>query len=246
MVTSKKFHFIAIGGSVMHNLAIALSQGGHQVSGSDDDIQDPSKSNLAKHNLLPKEFGWFPDKIDSTLNGVILGMHATKDNPELAKAQSLGIPIFSFPEFIYNQAVDKQRIVICGSHGKTTITALIIHVLNFYNRKFDYIIGAQQEGMENNVRLSEAPIIIIEGDEYLSSPLDPTAKFLKYKHHIAVVSGIAWDHANVFATREKYIQQFELLADATPKCGTLIYNSEDPVSETIGKIERVDVQSISY
>lgn len=242
----QKFHFIAIGGSVMHNLAIALSQQGHQISGSDDDIQDPSKSKLSKHNLLPPALGWFPDKIDNTINAVILGMHAKKDNPELLKAESLGLPILSFPEFIYNQSINKQRIVICGSHGKTTITALLIHVLSFFNRKFDYVIGAQQEGMENTVKLTDAPIILIEGDEYLSSPLDPTAKFLKYHHHMAIISGIAWDHANVFPTSAAYEQQFELLADASPKCGTIIYNSDDKVVEKIAKKERADVQTIGY
>ncbi|MEZ4944156.1 MAG: Mur ligase family protein [Cyclobacteriaceae bacterium] len=242
----QKFHFIAIGGSVMHNLAIALSQQGHQISGSDDDIQDPSKSKLSKHNLLPSALGWFPDKIDNTINAVILGMHAKKDNPELLKAESLGLPILSFPEFIYNQSINKQRIVICGSHGKTTITALLIHVLSFFNRKFDYVIGAQQEGMENTVKLTDAPIILIEGDEYLSSPLDPTAKFLKYHHHMAIISGIAWDHANVFPTSAAYEQQFELLADASPKCGTIIYNSDDKVVEKIAKKERADVQTIGY
>lgn len=242
----QKFHFIAIGGSVMHNLAIALHAQGHHVSGSDDEIVDPSKSLLAKHDLLPSTFGWFPEKIDQTINAVILGMHAKKDNPELLKAKSLGIPVYSFPEFIYNQSVDKQRIVIGGSHGKTTITAIIIHVLTFHQRKFDYVIGAQQEGLENTVQLSNAPIIIIEGDEYPCSPLDSTAKFLKFQHHIAILSGIAWDHANIFPTRDVYIRQFELLADSTPKGGTLIYNSEDSVAETIGKIERADVQSIPY
>lgn len=242
----QKFHFIAIGGSVMHNLAIALSQQGHHVSGSDDDIQDPSKSKLSKYDLLPPELGWYPDKIDNSINAVILGMHAKKDNPELLKTQSLGIPLLSFPEFIYNQSVNKQRIVICGSHGKTTITALLIHVLSFFNRKFDYVIGAQQDGMENTVKLTDAPIILIEGDEYLSSPLDPTAKFLKYQHHMAIISGIAWDHANVFATSADYEKQFELLADASPKCATLIYNTDDKLVEKIAKKERADVQVIGY
>lgn len=246
MSQPQKFHFIAIGGSVMHNLAIALSQQGHHVSGSDDDIQDPSKSKLKQHHLLPPNLGWFPDKIDSSTNAVILGMHAKNDNPELLKAQSLHLPILSFPDFIYNQSEDKQRIVIGGSHGKTTITALTVHVLSFHQRKFDYVIGAQQDGMENTVKLTDAPIIIIEGDEYLSSPLDPTAKFLKYHHHIAIISGIAWDHANVFPSKADYSKQFDLFADATPKCGTLIYNSEDPATEAIGKKERTDVQSIGY
>ncbi len=246
MSTHKKFHFIAIGGSVMHNLAIALSQHGHLVSGSDDDIHDPSKSKLIKHNLLPDQMGWFPEKIDKTVHAVILGMHAKKDNPELLKAQSLQVPIYSLPEFIYSQSIDKQRIAICGSHGKTTITAILIHILAFHNRKFDYVIGAQQPGMENTVKLSDAPIILIEGDEYFSSPLDQTAKFLKYQHHMAVISGIAWDHANVFPSRDTYIKQFELLADASPKCGTIIYNEEDPIAAKIGKTERTDVQSIPY
>jgi len=246
MSIHKKFHFIAIGGSVMHNLAIALSQQGHHVTGSDDDIQDPSKSKLSKNNLLPNELGWFPDKIDTSIDAVILGMHAKKDNAELLKAQSLKIPIYSFPEFIYSQSLDKQRIVIGGSHGKTTIAAILIHVLSFHKRKFDYVIGAQQAGIENTVKLSDAPVILIEGDEYLSSPIDPTAKFLKYHHHMAIISGIAWDHANVFPAREDYIKQFELLADASPKCGTIIYNSEDPIVEKIGKAERADVQSIPY
>ncbi len=242
----QKVHFIAIGGSVMHNLAIALKTQGHQVSGSDDEIVDPSKSLLGKHNLLPPALGWFPDKIDQTIDAVILGMHAKKDNLELSKALALGIPVYSFPEFIHSQSIDKQRIVIGGSHSKTTITAIIIHVLSYHRRKFDYVIGARQESLENTVKLSDDPIMIIEGDEYPCSPLDGTAKFLKFQHHIAVLSGIAWDHANVFPTREGYIKQFELLADATPKGGTLIYNSEDSVTETIGKIERVDVQSIPY
>ncbi len=246
MFHPRKFHFISIGGSVMHNLAISLSEQGHLVSGSDDEIHDPSRSLLAKHKLLPEKMGWFPERIDASIQGIILGMHAKKDNPELIKAQELGLPVYSFPEFIYNQSIDKQRIVICGSHGKTTITALIIHVLSFHHRKFDFVLGARQNGMENSVKLSDAPIIIIEGDEYLSSALDRTAKFLKYKHHIAVISGIAWDHANVFPTKTDYNKQFELLADETPKCGTLIYNTEDQLVETIGKIERPDVQAIPY
>lgn len=242
----KKFHFIAIGGSVMHNLAITLLNKGYTITGSDDEIVDPSKSVLSKHGLLPEAPGWHPDKINKDLDGVILGMHAKKDNPELLKAQSLGLPIYSFPEFIYNQSLDKQRIVIGGSHGKTTITAIVIHVLSFHKRKFDYVIGAAQDGLDNTVKLSDAPIIIIEGDEYPCSPLDLTAKFLKYQHHMAVLSGIAWDHANVFPTKEQYTKQFELLADSTPKGGTLVYNSEDPYTETIGKIERADVQAIPY
>lgn len=246
MSQSKKIHFIAIGGSVMHNLAITLSKQGFIVTGSDDDIQDPSRSLLRQHHLLPAAFGWFPEKIDRSLEAVILGMHARKDNPELLKALEVGVPVFSFPEFIYSQCIDKQRIVVGGSHGKTTITAIIAHVLSCFNRKFDLVIGASLTGMENSVKLSDAPIIVIEGDEYLSSSLDLTPKFLKYQHHMAIISGIAWDHANVFGTREEYNIQFERFADATPKGGTLIYNEEDPQSNRIGQIDRPDIQSIPY
>ncbi|MBA4056499.1 MAG: peptidoglycan synthetase, partial [Marivirga sp.] len=242
----QKIHFIAIGGSVMHNLAIALKQAGHEVSGSDDEIHDPSRTTLKSHGLLPDKEGWNPDKLDKSLDAVILGMHARKDNPELLKAQELGLKIYSFPEYIYEQSKDKQRIVIAGSHGKTTITAIVIHVLHHYKRKFDYVIGARIKGIENSVKLSNAPIIVIEGDEYLSSALDPTPKFLRYKHHIGLISGIAWDHANVFHAEEEYMKQFDLFADETPKGGILIYCDQDSLALIIGKKERVDVQSISY
>src|SRR5688572_18707501 len=212
----QKIHFIAIGGSVMHNLAIALKQAGHEVSGSDDEIFEPSRTALSQHGLLPKNDGWHPDKLDKSIDAVMLGMHASKDNPELLKAQQLGLKIFSFAEYIYEHARDKHRLVIAGSHGKTTITAIIIHVLNYFNRKLDYVIGDRVRGIENTVRLSAAPLIVLEGDEYLASALDPTPKFLKYQHHIGLISGIAWDHANVFPTEEEYIQQFALLADQTP------------------------------
>jgi len=242
----QKIHFIAIGGSVMHNLAIALKQAGHEVSGSDDEIHDPSRTTLKSHGLLPDKEGWNPDKIDKSLNAVILGMHARKDNPELLKAQELGLKVYSFPEYIYEQSRDKQRIVIAGSHGKTTITAIVIHVLNYCNRKFDYVIGAQVKGISNAVKLSDAPIIVIEGDEYLSSALDPTPKFLRYKHHIGLISGVAWDHVNVFHAEEEYMKQFDLFADETPKGGTLFYCEQDSLALIIGKKERSDVQSISY
>jgi UDP-N-acetylmuramate: L-alanyl-gamma-D-glutamyl-meso-diaminopimelate ligase len=243
----QKIHFIAIGGSVMHNLAIALKAAGHQVTGSDDEIFEPSSSALSKHGLLPPKEGWFPDKIDKSLDIVMLGMHAAKDNPELIKAQSLGLKICSFPEYIYEHSKDKQRIVIAGSHGKTTITAIIIHVLNHCKRKFDYVIGARVRGIENTVRLSEdAPIIVIEGDEYLSSALDPTPKFLRYQHHIGLISGIAWDHYNVFPNEEDYVRQFDLFADQTPKGGTLIYCEQDSLSLMIGKKERPDVSEVTY
>jgi len=230
----------------MHNLAIALKQDGHDVSGSDDEIFDPSRSTLIKHGLLPDKDGWHPEKLDHTFDAVILGMHAKKDNPELAKAQQLGLPIFSFPEYIYNHSKNKQRVVIAGSHGKTTITAIIIHVLNFLKHKFDYVIGAKVNGIENTVKLSDAPIIIIEGDEYLSSALDPAPKFVRYQHHLGLISGISWDHANVFPTEEDYVKQFDLFADQTPKGGILIYCEQDSMELIIGKKERSDVLAIPY
>jgi UDP-N-acetylmuramate: L-alanyl-gamma-D-glutamyl-meso-diaminopimelate ligase len=242
----QKIHFIAIGGSVMHTLAIAVKQAGNTVTGSDDEITDPSKSKLLKHNLLPEKEGWFPERLDRSYDAVILGMHAKGDNPELKKAQELGLPVYSFPDYIFEQSKDKQRIVIAGSHGKTTITAMILHVLNFHHREFDYVIGAQVPGLENNVRLSNASVIIIEGDEYLTSPLDPVPKFLKYQHHVGVVSGVAWDHANVFPTEQSYIDQFSRFADATPKAGILIYCETDPIAARICSKERPDITSIPY
>jgi UDP-N-acetylmuramate: L-alanyl-gamma-D-glutamyl-meso-diaminopimelate ligase len=242
----QKIHFIAIGGSVMHNLAIALKQAGHTISGSDDEIFEPSRSALTKHGLFPNKAGWHPERLDKSIDIVMLGMHASKDNPELIKAQELGLKIYSFPEFIYEQSKDKQRVVIAGSHGKTTITAIIIHVLNYFNRNFDYVIGARVRGIEHTVKLSDAPIIVIEGDEYLASTLDPTPKFLKYQHHIGLISGIAWDHANVFPTEEEYVRQFDLFADQTPKGGILIYCEQDSMALIIGKKERTDVTEIAY
>jgi UDP-N-acetylmuramate: L-alanyl-gamma-D-glutamyl-meso-diaminopimelate ligase len=242
----QRIHFIAIAGSVMHNLAIALKVAGHEVTGSDDEIFEPARTALAKHGMLPEKEGWHPEKISRETDVVMLGMHAHKDNPELLKAQELGLKISSFPDYIYEESKDKQRIVIAGSHGKTTITAIIIHVLNACNRKFDYVIGARVRGIEQTVKLSDAPVIIIEGDEYLSSALDPTPKFLRYQHHIGLISGIAWDHANVFPSEEEYVKQFDLFADQTPKGGVLIYCDQDSMALIIGKKERNDVTAISY
>ncbi len=245
-VKLQKIHFIAIGGSVMHNLAIALKESGHTITGSDDEIYEPSRSFLQQQGLLPAYEGWNPSILDRSYDAVILGMHAKKDNPELLKAQELGIKIYSFPEYIYEQSRDKQRVVVAGSHGKTTTTALITHVLNYHKRKFDYVIGARVEGLTNTVKLSDAPVIIIEGDEYLSSALDPTPKFLRYQHHIGIITGIAWDHANVFPTEEDYVKQFDLFGDQTPKGGMLIYCEQDSMSMMIGKKERHDVFTIAY
>lgn len=246
MSKPQRIHFIAIGGSVMHNLAIALKNQGHTVSGSDDEIFEPSRSALEKSGLLPKTEGWNPDKIDNSLDVVILGMHAKKDNPELLKAQQLGLKIYSFPEYIYNHSVDKQRVIIAGSHGKTTITGIVVHVLNFYNRSFDYVIGARIKGVDNPVKLSDAPLIIIEGDEYLCSAIDLTPKFLRYQHHIGLISGVAWDHANVFPTEEEYLKAFDRFADQTPKSGILIFCEADPMVSVVGNKQRADVVSVPY
>lgn len=221
-------HFIAIGGSAMHNLAIALHQKGYQVSGSDDTIHDPSKSRLEKYGLLPEAFGWFPEKISQDLDVIILGMHAKIDNPELVKAQEMGLKIYSYPEFLYEQSKDKTRVVIGGSHGKTTITSMILHVLNYHDREVDYMVGAQLDGFETMVHLTEEnDFIVLEGDEYLSSPIDMRPKFHLYKPNIALLSGIAWDHINVFLTFENYKEQFKIFTDSMINGGSMVYNSED-------------------
>lgn len=223
-----RVHFIAIGGSVMHDLAIALTQKGFIVTGSDDLIYEPSKSQLLKHKLLPAVLGWFPEKIDDQLDAVILGMHSEEDNPELLKAKELGLSVFSYPEFIYEQSIEKNRVVIAGSYGKTTITAMIMHVLKKLGREFDYVVGAQFEGFEHRVSITkEAPLIIIEGDEYLASSEDKRPKMLIYKANIGLISNIYWDHKNVFPTREDYAKQFEFFIESIQKKGTLVYNKED-------------------
>jgi len=242
-----KIHLIAIGGSVMHNLAIDLHLKGYQVSGSDDEIYEPTLGRLAQYGLLPQEMGWHAEKITEDMQAVILGMHAREDNPEIAKAKELNIPIYSYPEFIYRQSVDKHRVVVAGSHGKTTITAMIIHALKFNNRKFDYLIGALVDGFDQMLRLSEdAPLIVIEGDEYLSSTLDKTPKFLHYKHHIGIMSGVSWDHINVYPTIEAYVGAFEDFADETPKGGFLVYSQDDAMATVIGGKDRPDVHRIDY
>lgn len=222
------FHFIAIGGSAMHNLAIALHLKGDRVTGSDDEIFSPSKERLENHGLLPSKIGWNPDYINSEIDNIILGMHARIDNPELVKAKELKIPIFSYPEFIYQQTKDQLRVVIGGSHGKTSITSMILHVLTKNKIKHNYMVGAQLEGFDCMVKLSDdSKIAIIEGDEYLSSPIDRRPKFHIYQPNIAVISGIAWDHINVFPTFENYIDQFNIFAQKINIEGTLIYCQED-------------------
>ncbi|SEK57854.1 UDP-N-acetylmuramate--L-alanine ligase [Parapedobacter koreensis] len=222
-----RVHFIAIGGSIMHNLAIALAKKGYMVSGSDDHIYEPSRTNLAKEGLLPKP-GWDQAHITADIDAVVLGMHAKADNPELLKAQEMGIRIYSYPEFIYEQTRDKMRVVIGGSHGKTTITSIIMHVLKSIGRDFDYLVGAKLDEFEYMVRLTkDAPLMIIEGDEYLASPIDQRPKFHLYRPHIALISGIAWDHVNVFPTFENYVTQFRLFIKSIEPKGTLVYNKED-------------------
>ena len=232
-------HFIAIGGSAMHNLAIALHNKGYHVTGSDDTIHDPSKSRLEKRGLLPKEFGWFPEKITSDIEVIILGMHAKKDNPELLKAQAMGLKIYSYPEFLYEQSKEKTRVVIGGSHGKTTITSMILHVLNYHDREVDYMVGAQLEGFETMVHLTqENEFIVLEGDEYLSSPIDMRPKFHLYKPNIALISGIAWDHINVFPTFDNYVEQFRIFTNSLTNGGIMVYNEQDPtVKEVIENSE---------
>ena len=221
-------HFIAIGGAAMHNLAIALHNKGYQVTGSDDTIFDPSKSRLKAKGLLPSEFGWFPEKITSKLEAIVLGMHAKADNPELLKAQELGLKIYSYPEFLYEQSKHKTRVVIGGSHGKTTITSMILHVLHYHDRDVDYMVGAQLEGFDVMVKLTEDnDFIVLEGDEYLSSPIDRRPKFHLYKPNIALLSGIAWDHINVFPTYENYVKQFSIFVDSIVVGGSINYNEED-------------------
>ncbi len=247
MSTKKRIHFISIGGRIMHNLAIdAQLKGGH-VSGSDDEIYEPSRSRLTEYGLLPAEMGWNPERISEEVDEVVVGMHAQSDNPELLKAQALGLPILSFPEYVYQQCEDKQRVVIAGSHGKTTITSIIIHVLEQNGRLFDYLVGATPRGKEHMVRLSEeAPLVLLEGDEYPSAPQDNQPKFLHYQHHIGLISGIAWDHMNVYPTFEDYIAPFEQFADRTPKAGSLIFSQDDSLASVIGAKERQDVQQIPY
>ncbi len=224
----KKVHFIAIGGSAMHNLAIALHEKGYEVTGSDDAIFEPSASRLEKRGLLPKVLGWFPEKITSDLDAVILGMHAHADNPEMIKAQELGLKIYSYPEYLYEQSKEKTRVVIAGSHGKTTITSMVLHVLNYHDKEVDYMVGAQLEGFDVMVQLTEEnDFMVMEGDEYLSSTLDRRPKILLYQPNIALISGIAWDHVNVFPTFENYVEQFRLFVESIIEGGVLIYNEED-------------------
>lgn len=243
-----KIHIIAIGGSIMHNLAMDLKNNGHTVTGSDDDIHEPSLSRLSKNNLLPEKIAWCPEKITSDIDIVILGMHARKDNPELLKAQQLNLKIYSYPEFIYQQSIHKKRVVIGGSHGKTTITSMILHVLQKNNISADYLVGAQLSNFDTMVKITNNnPYLIAEGDEYLASPIDLRPKFLIYQPHIAVISGIAWDHINVFPLYSEYKNAFVEFVKSIVSGGTLIYNSlDEEVKDVINSVNRKDIEYIPY
>ncbi|TXE15899.1 peptidoglycan synthetase [Psychroserpens burtonensis] len=240
-------HFIAIGGSAMHNLALALHNKEYHVTGSDDAIFEPSKSRLEAKGLLPKEFGWFPEKVSSNLDAIVLGMHAKEDNAELKKAQELNLKIYSYPEFLYEQSKHKTRVVIGGSHGKTTITSMILHVMHYHDRDVDYMVGAQLEGFDVMVKLTEDnDFIVLEGDEYLSSPIDRRPKFHLYKPNIALLSGIAWDHINVFPTYENYVEQFSVFVDSIVQGGSINYNEEDPEVKRVVEASDNQIRKLAY
>lgn len=248
---AKRVHLISIGGAVMHNMALCLHELGYQVSGSDDEIFEPSRSRLEKAGLLPASWGWDPKSISSDLDAVILGMHARQDNPELKRALELGIKVYSFPEYVYEQARDKKRVVIAGSHGKTTTTAMLMHVLKEAGMDFDYLVGSQLEGFDTMVRLSNAPLIVIEGDEYLNSALDLRPKFLFYHAHMAQITGIAWDHINVFPTWENYVEQFRLFMKTLPDAAPLSWFAEDEtlkmlVNEDAGRLKSLPYSTLPH
>lgn len=240
-------HFIAIGGSAMHNLAIALHNKGYQVTGSDDEIFEPSKSRLKSRGLLPESYGWFPKKINSSIDAIVLGMHAKADNPELLRAQELGLKIYSYPEFLFEQSKNKTRVVIGGSHGKTTITSMILHVMHYHDKDVDYMVGAQLEGFDVMVKLTEEnDFIVLEGDEYLSSPIDRRPKFHLYKPNIALLSGIAWDHINVFPTYDNYVEQFRIFVDSIVSGGSITYNEEDAEVKRVVEASVNTIRKLPY
>ncbi|MEC8239353.1 MAG: Mur ligase family protein [Bacteroidota bacterium] len=242
-----RIHFIAIAGSAMHNLAIALHRNGHQITGSDDSIYEPSRSRLEKEGLLPQSLGWDPTRIDVSLDAIILGMHAKEDNPELLAAKALSINIYSYPEYLYESTKEKTRVVIGGSHGKTSITAMILHVLDYWDITTDFMVGAQLEGFDIMTKLTDDhDFVVLEGDEYLSSAIDRRPKFLLYKPNIALISGIAWDHVNVFPTEEDYIEQFRSFIDSITAGGILIYNQEDEILEELVLKSQNQIRKIPY
>lgn len=242
-----RIHFIAIGGSAMHNLALALHDKGYEITGSDDVIFEPSRSRLDAEGLLPRSMGWEAERIHAGLHAVILGMHAKADNPELLRAQELELSIYSYPEFIFEQSRNKTRVVIGGSHGKTSITSMILHVLQYHGRDVDFMVGAQLEGFDRMVKLTDAnDFIVLEGDEYLSSALDRRPKFHLYRPHIALLSGIAWDHINVFPTWENYVDQFRIFLDGIVDGGSITYNEEDDIVRQLVKACERPIRKIPY
>jgi UDP-N-acetylmuramate: L-alanyl-gamma-D-glutamyl-meso-diaminopimelate ligase len=242
-----KVHFIAIGGAVMHNLAIALKKKGYEVSGSDDEIFEPSRTRLETYSLLPEKYGWHPEKLSGSLDAVILGMHAKEDNPELIRARELRLKIMSFPEYLYDQTRDKKRIVVAGSHGKTTTTAMIMHVLKSLGRKFDYMVGSQIDGFETMVGLSDdSDLAVFEGDEYLTSALDRRPKFHLYMPDIAILNGIAWDHMNVFPTFDNYVDQFRIFISKIQPGGSLIYFEGDENVRRLAEVSQGNFRKIPY
>ncbi len=246
MRNKEKIHFISIGGSAMHNLALTLHDKGARVTGSDDIIYDPSKSRLEKAGLLPEKFGWFPEKITPDLDAIIVGMHAREDNPELLRAKELGLKIYSYPEYLFEHAKNKKRIVVAGSHGKTTVTSIILHILHRADIDTDYMVGSQLEGFDRMIRLSDtAEYMVIEGDEYPTSPLDPRPKFLHYKPHYTIITGIALDHINKFENWDKYTQQFEKYIHRIEPGGVLVYFEPDKRLQQLSSL-RNDIKKIPY
>lgn len=242
-----RVHFISIGGAVMHNLALALHHKGYHITGSDDEIYEPAKSRLAKVGLLPEQTGWFPEKITSDLDAIVLGMHARIDNPELKRAQELGIKIYSFPEYMYEQTKNKKRIVVGGSHGKTSTTAMILFVLKYHNISFDYLVGSLIDGFDTMVGIDEnSSLAVFEGDEYLNSALDPRPKFHFYHTEVGIITGIAWDHINVFPTYENYVSQFEIFIKGLPEHGALIYCADDEEVKRISEQTPCKARLIPY
>lgn len=242
-----KIHFISIGGSVMHQLAIALKRKGYQITGSDDEIFEPAKSNLAKEGILPDEIGWHPEKVSKDLDAVILGMHAKADNPELLRARELGLSIYSFPEYIFQESKNKIRVVVGGSHGKTTTTSMIMHVLKEAAKNFDYLVGARLQGFDQSVNITNAPIVVCEGDEYPASVVEKRPKFHFLFPHIAIITGIAWDHINVFPTFDNYLEQFKIFVDKIEPNGHLIYNDTDSIlKELVESHARTDIHYHPY
>lgn len=242
-----RIHFIAIGGSVMHQLAIALHCKGYQVTGSDDEIFEPASTNLKREGIMPGQTGWHPENIMPGIDAIILGMHAKDDNPELKKAKEIGLKIFSFPEYIYKESENKKRVAIGGSHGKTTTTAMIMHVLKHSNIDFDYLVGARLEGFDQSVQITDAPLIVCEADEYPASVIEKRPKFHFLFPHIAVITGIAWDHINVFPTFDFYLEQFKIFIDKIEKEGVLIYNETDVIlKKLVDDNKRDDIRYLPY